>query len=94
MANAARNLTPVTLELGGKSRAIVAPDFPISTAAERIVWAKTFNAGQTCVGSTTCSCPGGRRTNSSVIAGSMGGGKVQTFWTSGDSKGSDIGQRR
>ncbi len=49
MASAARNLTPVTLELGGKSPAIVAPDFPIKTAAERIVWAKTFNAGQTCV---------------------------------------------
>ncbi len=49
MANAARNLTPVTLELGGKSPAVVAPDFPIRTAAERILWAKTFNAGQTCI---------------------------------------------
>ena len=49
MSNAARNLTPVTLELGGKSPAIVAPDFPVATAAERILWAKTFNAGQTCV---------------------------------------------
>jgi coniferyl-aldehyde dehydrogenase len=49
MANAARNLTPVTLELGGKSPAIVAPDFPIKTAAERILWAKTFNAGQACL---------------------------------------------
>jgi coniferyl-aldehyde dehydrogenase len=49
MANAARNLTPVTLELGGKSLAIVAPDFPIKTAAERILWAKTFNAGQVCI---------------------------------------------
>ena len=49
MANAARNLTPVTLELGGKSPAIVAPDFPIKTAAERILWAKCFNAGQTCL---------------------------------------------
>ena len=49
MANAAKNLTPVTLELGGKSPAIVAPDFPIKTAAERIMWAKTFNAGQVCL---------------------------------------------
>ncbi len=49
MASAARNLTPVTLELGGKSPAIVAPDFPIKTAAERILWAKTFNAGQVCI---------------------------------------------
>ncbi len=49
MANAAKNLTPVTLELGGKSPAIVAPDFAIKTAAERILWAKTFNAGQVCL---------------------------------------------
>ena len=49
MANAAKNLTPVTLELGGKSPAIVAPDFPIRTAAERILWSKTFNAGQVCL---------------------------------------------
>ncbi len=49
MANAARNLTPVTLELGGKCPAIVAPDFPLKAAAERILWAKTFNAGQVCL---------------------------------------------
>jgi coniferyl-aldehyde dehydrogenase len=49
MANAARNLTPVTLELGGKAPAIVAPDFPIKTAAERILWVKMFNAGQICL---------------------------------------------
>jgi coniferyl-aldehyde dehydrogenase len=48
MANAARNLTPVTLELGGKSPAIVGPDYPVRTAAERILWAKLFNAGQIC----------------------------------------------
>jgi len=48
MANAARNLTPVTLELGGKAPAIVGPDFPIKTAAERIMWVKMFNAGQIC----------------------------------------------
>ncbi len=48
MANAARNLTPVTLELGGKSPAIVAPDFPIKKAAERILWVKMLNAGQIC----------------------------------------------
>jgi acyl-CoA reductase-like NAD-dependent aldehyde dehydrogenase len=46
---AAENLTPITLELGGKSPAIVAPDFNITEAAERISWGKTFNAGQTCV---------------------------------------------
>ncbi|MBC3863251.1 coniferyl aldehyde dehydrogenase [Undibacterium jejuense] len=48
MANAARNLTPVTLELGGKSPAVVAPDFPLATAADRIIWVKAFNAGQIC----------------------------------------------
>jgi coniferyl-aldehyde dehydrogenase len=48
MSNAARNLTPVTLELGGKSPAVVGPDFPLRTAAERILWAKMLNAGQIC----------------------------------------------
>jgi coniferyl-aldehyde dehydrogenase len=48
MANAAQNLTPVTLELGGKSPAIVGPDFPLKTAAERVMWVKMFNAGQIC----------------------------------------------
>jgi coniferyl-aldehyde dehydrogenase len=49
MAAAAANLTPVTLELGGKSPALVAPDYPIEQAAERIAFGKCFNAGQTCV---------------------------------------------
>jgi coniferyl-aldehyde dehydrogenase len=48
MASAAKNLTPVTLELGGKSPAVVAPDFSLKTAAERIMWVKCFNAGQVC----------------------------------------------
>ena len=48
MANAARNLTPVTLELGGKSPAIVGPDYAIKTAAERVMWLKMLNAGQIC----------------------------------------------
>lgn len=47
--SAAKNLTPVTLELGGKSPAIVAPDYSITEAAERISWGKAFNAGQTCI---------------------------------------------
>jgi coniferyl-aldehyde dehydrogenase len=49
MASAAANLCPVTLELGGKAPAVVAPDFPLATAARRIVWAKCMNAGQVCV---------------------------------------------
>ena len=48
MANCAANLTPVTLELGGKSPAIVAPDYPLQKAAERILWVKMLNAGQIC----------------------------------------------
>ncbi len=49
MANCAPNLTPVTLELGGKSPAVVAADFPLRQAAERILWVKMFNAGQICI---------------------------------------------
>jgi coniferyl-aldehyde dehydrogenase len=48
MAAAAKNLCPVTLELGGKSPAIVARDFPLATAAERILFVKCMNAGQIC----------------------------------------------
>jgi acyl-CoA reductase-like NAD-dependent aldehyde dehydrogenase len=49
MRAAAENLTPVTLELGGKSPALVAPDYPIGHAAERILIGKLMNAGQTCI---------------------------------------------
>lgn len=49
MKSAAENLTPVTLELGGKSPAIVANDYPIEIAAERILFGKCLNAGQTCI---------------------------------------------
>jgi acyl-CoA reductase-like NAD-dependent aldehyde dehydrogenase len=46
---AAANLTPVTLELGGKSPAIVTPNADLKRAAKRIAWGKTVNAGQICV---------------------------------------------
>lgn len=49
MKRASEHLTPVTLELGGKSPAIVDSDANINLAAKRIVWAKFTNAGQTCV---------------------------------------------
>ncbi len=49
MEKASRHLTPVTLELGGKSPCIVTPDADIPLAARRIAWGKTINAGQTCV---------------------------------------------
>lgn len=46
---AAKNLTPVTLELSGKSPVIITPEYDIEEAAKRILWGKTFNAGQTCI---------------------------------------------
>ena len=49
MAAAAKNLTPVTLELGGKSPALIAPDYPVEQAVERIIAGKFLNSGQTCV---------------------------------------------
>ena len=49
MAAAAENLTPVTLELGGKSPAIIGPGADLDTAVRSIVRGKLFNAGQTCV---------------------------------------------
>jgi coniferyl-aldehyde dehydrogenase len=48
MAAAARNLVPVTLELGGRSPALVCADFDLRTAAERILFTKCLNAGQIC----------------------------------------------
>ena len=49
MKAAAENLTPVTLELGGKSPCIVDEDANLKLAARRIVWGKFINAGQTCI---------------------------------------------
>ncbi|MGL4873405.1 MAG: aldehyde dehydrogenase family protein, partial [Clostridium sp.] len=49
MEAAAKNLIPVTLELGGKSPCIIDKDSKLSLAAKRIVWGKFLNAGQTCV---------------------------------------------
>jgi aldehyde dehydrogenase (NAD+) len=49
MAAAARQLTPVTLELGGKSPAIVLADADLEVTARRLAWGKGLNAGQTCV---------------------------------------------
>ncbi|NDI33168.1 aldehyde dehydrogenase [Chengkuizengella sediminis] len=49
MEAASKNLTPITLELGGKSPVIVDETANLKLAAKRIVWGKFFNAGQTCV---------------------------------------------
>lgn len=57
MKAAAENLTPVTLELGGKSPAIVSHEVPMKDAAERIAFGKAINAGQTCVAPDYILCP-------------------------------------
>ncbi len=57
MRAAADNLTPVTLELGGKSPAVIAPDVPMHDAVDRICFGKSFNAGQTCVAPDYVLCP-------------------------------------
>ncbi|MFO1466165.1 MAG: aldehyde dehydrogenase family protein [Steroidobacteraceae bacterium] len=49
MSAAARHLTPVTLELGGKCPCLVDADADLAVAAARITWAKFMNAGQTCI---------------------------------------------
>jgi coniferyl-aldehyde dehydrogenase len=49
MRAASENLTPVTLELGGKCPAIIHPEFPLAMAVERILTGKLYNAGQTCL---------------------------------------------
>lgn len=49
MKSAAENLTPLTLELGGKSPVIVADDVDIEMAVERIIYGKSLNNGQVCV---------------------------------------------
>ena len=49
MEAAAKQLTPVTLELGGKSPCIIEPNVDLTETAKRIVWGKFLNAGQTCI---------------------------------------------
>ncbi|MGL5125178.1 MAG: aldehyde dehydrogenase family protein [Fusobacteriaceae bacterium] len=46
---AAKNLTPVTLELGGKSPVVIEPDCDFKSAVEKILWGKLLNSGQTCI---------------------------------------------
>ncbi|MDE2406790.1 MAG: coniferyl aldehyde dehydrogenase [Xanthomonadaceae bacterium] len=61
MAAAAPNLTPLTLELGGKSPALVCDDYPIDKAAARIATGKWFNCGQTCIAPDYVLVPAGQR---------------------------------
>jgi acyl-CoA reductase-like NAD-dependent aldehyde dehydrogenase len=71
MKAAAENLTPVTLELGGKSPAIIAPDYPIAKAAERILAGKCLNAGQTCIAPDYLFLPEGEAENFIAAARKM-----------------------
>jgi len=57
MQAAAKNLVPVTLELGGKSPAIIADDIEMKTAVTRLILGKTLNSGQTCVAPDYVFCP-------------------------------------
>jgi len=61
MAAAAPNLTPLTLELGGKSPAVIGADFPIAQAALRLATGKWLNAGQTCIAPDYVLVPESRR---------------------------------
>ncbi len=61
MRAASANLVPVTLELGGKSPAIICDDIDIKTAVNRFILGKTLNSGQTCVAPDYILCPRGKR---------------------------------
>ncbi len=61
MKSAAENLTPVTLELGGKSPTIICDDFDVDEAASRIMYGKLINAGQTCLAPDYLFVPEGKR---------------------------------
>jgi len=60
MKAASANLTPVTLELGGKSPVIICDDIDIRTAVERLILGKCINAGQICVAPDYVFCPKGK----------------------------------
>lgn len=84
---AAKNLTPVTLELGGKSPTVIAPDFDVEEAAKTIAWGKYFNAGQTCVAPDYVLTPKGSESQlaDAIIA------NAQKFWPEPDSNGDYTG---
>ncbi|MCX7662187.1 MAG: aldehyde dehydrogenase family protein [Tepidimonas fonticaldi] len=77
MQAAAAQLTPVTLELGGKSPAIVGPGADLAQAADRIATAKGWNAGQTCIAPDYCLVPSWCR---SWTAPGMPGPAARAAW--------------
>jgi aldehyde dehydrogenase (NAD+) len=60
MAAAAKNLTSVTLELGGKSPVVIGQDYDLEDAAKKILWGKYTNAGQTCIATDYVLLPKGK----------------------------------
>ncbi len=88
MEAAAKHLTPVTLELGGKSPCIVAADADLDVTARRIAWGKFLNAGQTCVAPDYVLAPEGRADELiEKIAGA-----VRDFYGDDPRKTSDYGR--
>lgn len=84
MAAAAPNLTPLTLELGGKSPAIVCHDYPVEKAAARLATGKWFNGGQTCIAPDYVLVDAGRRDAlvealKGEVAARYGGGNEADF---------------
>jgi coniferyl-aldehyde dehydrogenase len=65
---AAENLTPVTLELGGKSPVIVDADYSIERAAATVAWAKLYNGGQVCISPDYVLVPRGREKEFAIAA--------------------------
>jgi coniferyl-aldehyde dehydrogenase len=65
---AADNLTPVTLELGGKSPVIVDENYPIGSAAATVAWAKLYNGGQVCISPDYVLVPRGREKEFAIAA--------------------------
>ncbi|MEM6517866.1 MAG: aldehyde dehydrogenase [Cyanobacteria bacterium P01_D01_bin.71] len=88
MAAAAKQLTPVTLELGGKSPCIIDPDINVKVAAKRITWGKFVNAGQTCI------APDYLLVHDSIKAEFMAALKeaVQTFFGDDPAQSPDLGR--
>jgi acyl-CoA reductase-like NAD-dependent aldehyde dehydrogenase len=68
MEAAARNLTPVTLELGGKSPAIIGLEYSVEQAAQRILFGKSLNAGQTCIAPDYVLLPEGKEAQFELAA--------------------------
>jgi len=61
MASASASLTPVTLELGGKSPVLIHDSYSMKSAADRVLLGKVWNAGQTCIAPDYVLCPKGKR---------------------------------